>query len=98
MRGCFICGNNKSHGKFGVAVWQASSDSKRFGLGSLDPFDNQICCSFREGEFATREEAVEAVLDSDVTQFYGESETMDYDDSDYGPPDSDQYDYERQWC
>ncbi len=95
MRGCFICGGSKNHGTFTVGVWQAVSNLSLFGLGSVDPKDGQVCCSFREGEFANREEAAEAAREADVQELYGELQSkQENDDYDYGPADSDPFDRE----
>ncbi len=97
MRGCFICGGSKNHGLFTVGVWQATQNSSRFGLGSVDPTDGVICCSFREGDFSSYAEAKEAADLTDVQELYAEHQVL-VDDSyndDYGPPDSDPYDVDR---
>ena len=93
MRGCFRCGGSKNHGLFTVGVWQATDSPHLFGLGSVDPKTGEVCCSFREGDFKTYEEAKEEADSTDVQELYAEHQIMQEEDmSDYGPPDSDPYD------
>ena len=94
---CFICNGRKTQNYTRVAVWTSTaSNPVRFGLASANE-DGETCCSFNEGIYATRKEAEEAVLETDINEIASEAHYEEYDSS-YGPSDSDPYDVEQpQW-
>lgn len=92
---CVICKgrNTKNYNK--VGVWASTNISPTsFGLGTTNE-KGEVCCSFREGWYKTREEAEEAARETSIEEVIEERGGYNEDDNgDYGPPDSDPYDRE----
>ena len=87
---CPICKNPSVGGGYTVGVWVATNGNT-FGLGTKDS-DGQICCSFREGEFATMKEAQEVAENTSVEEVQHEYDYQEDEYEDNQEVDSDPYD------